>query len=65
MLKEIFEQFVGSGAICLFYSDGVYLYKHNENNMLVNTNTTFPYTPQAVQELIHQGFVGIERITIS
>ena len=65
MLKEIFEQFVGSGAICLFYSDGVYLYKYNENKMLVNTNTTFPYTPQAVQELIHQGFVGVDKITIS
>ena len=65
MLKEIFEQFVGTGAICLFYSDGVYLYKYNENKMLVYTNTTFPYTPQAVYELIHQGFVGIDKITIS
>lgn len=65
MLKEIFEQFVGGGATCLFYSDGVYLYKYNEIEMLVNTDTAFPYTPKAVQELIHRDFVGIERITIS
>lgn len=65
MLKEIFEQFVGAGATCLFYSDGVYLYKYNENAMLVNTDTAFSYTPQALQELVHRNFVGIERITIS
>lgn len=65
MLKEIFEQFVGDGATCLFYSDGVYLYKYNENKILVNTDTAFSYTPQTVQELIHRDIVGIERITIS
>lgn len=65
MLKEIFEQFVGAGATCLFYSDGIYLYKYNETKMLVITDTAFPYTPQALKELIHRDFIGIERITIS
>lgn len=65
MLKEMFEQFVGAGAICLFYSDGVYLYKYNEAKMLVNTDKAFPYTPQDIELLIHNDTVKIERITFS
>ena len=65
MLKEIFEQFIGAGATCLFYSEGFYLYKYNDVEMFVKTGTYFPYTPESVQELIHRDIIGIEKITIS
>lgn len=64
MLKDIFEQFVGGGATCSFYSDGFYLYKYNDIEMFVKTDTYFPYTPQSVQELIHRDIIRIEKITI-
>lgn len=65
MLKAIFEQFIGQGAQCTFYSPGMYWYKYNENRMLVFVDTTFPYNSQQIEDLIHNGIVSIRALNIS
>ena len=65
MLKVIFEQFIGQGAQCTFYSAGMYWYMYNENCMLVFVDTTFPYNSQQIEDLIHNGIVSIRALNIS
>lgn len=64
MLKAIFEQFIGQGAQCTFYSAGMYWYMYGENRMLVFADTTFPYNPQQVEDLIHGDIVHIRALNI-
>lgn len=65
MLKAIFEQFIGQGAQCTFYCVGMYWYVYSENRMLVFADTTFPYNPQQVEDLIHNDIVRIRALNIS
>ena len=65
MLKEMFEQFVLSGATCVSYEAGRYLYTSKSNKMLVEANIPFPYEPSTFEELVHRNMVDITHILIS
>ena len=65
MLKEIFEQFIGAGAEFVAQKDSVYLYTCKDAKMVVMTDTTFPYLPDVLEELIHRDIIEITAITIS
>lgn len=65
MLKEIFEQFIGAGAEFVAQKDSVYLYAYKDAKMVVTTDTTFPYLPDVLEELIHRDIIEITDITIS
>ena len=64
MLKEMFEQFVFSGGVCISYVTGSYVYSNESNKMLVKADIPFPYEPHTFEELVHRDMVDITEISI-
>ena len=64
MLKEMFEQFVYNGGVCISYVTGYYVYSNKTNKMAVKAGIPFPYDPHTFEELVHRDLVDITEISI-
>lgn len=64
MLKEMFEQFVYNGGVCISYALGFYVYFNKTNIMQVKADIPFPYDPNTFEELVHCDLVDITEISI-